>query len=691
MKINLNWFAISLIALASIYFDALLNNYLLDNVVTILTILPITRNFKVQGGISSSKIYHSLYSFLKRFKSGKYIKLIVKITVIDHLKRNRVLSLTRFMHLNLHSSYDIKSFLNHLMFKYNTYMDKYNPTEVTGFYIEYFIVDSATYLDNTLANPWVVTPKEDNPALQFPLTVNYNELAETAKESGFYTDYSDCKGFKDAKFSSFRVTPMLDNEITQIFSVQLSVNKIVYQFNDILDKTSGVVTRKFLDGTVVSNDKFVIKEIENKNKITFIKGSVSPVINVFTLDIETYSVIGPDGLIQKLLSIAVFNGSRSFFYYLPDYENETQLVEAALTPLFSLKKPITMYIHNGGNFDLVFLMNHFVTLKEKLGIEFNVIYKDGAILSLEMETKTSKIIVRDSYKMLNSSLAKLAKIFEVSEVKGAFPFDFVNADNFNYVGDIPEYKYFAFNGKPIITLEEYNILKEKATVWNLREELMKYNVNDCIVLFEIITNFSSFIMEKFNVCIHYFPTLSSLAFGIFRCLENSFIPKELLLEKTTDIDCLSRGIDKFIRESYFGGHVDAYIPHFDFSSAQWEGLILYHYDVVSLYPFVMKTFDIPFKVKSHFTGDLLKFNPELFENSLGFYKVKVKTPKTMDNPLLPYRDPQTGQALYPLGSWIGTYFSEEIKNCIKFGYKFEILEGYIFQGSSDLFSSYILL
>jgi hypothetical protein len=40
------------------------------------------------------------------------------------------------------------------------------------------------------------------------------------------------------------------------------------------------------------------------------------------------------------------------------------------------------------------------------------------------------------------------------------------------------------------------------------------------------------------------------------------------------------------------------------------------------------------------------------------------------------------------GEWIGWYSTNELKNAIKFGYLFEVLEGYIFK-AEDLFSKYI--
>ena len=58
------------------------------------------------------------------------------------------------------------------------------------------------------------------------------------------------------------------------------------------------------------------------------------------------------------------------------------------------------------------------------------------------------------------------------------------------------------------------------------------------------------IFNLFNINIHKYPTLSSLAFGIFR---THFLSHETILQ-------LSGKIDKNIRQGYTGGAVDVYIP-----------------------------------------------------------------------------------------------------------------------------------
>ena len=49
---------------------------------------------------------------------------------------------------------------------------------------------------------------------------------------------------------------------------------------------------------------------------------------------------------------------------------------------------------------------------------------------------------RDSYLMLPSSLSSLCKAFNNTNFKDIFPFEFVNKTELNYIGEVPNIKYF---------------------------------------------------------------------------------------------------------------------------------------------------------------------------------------------------------------------------------------------------------
>lgn len=85
------------------------------------------------------------------------------------------------------------------------------------------------------------------------------------------------------------------------------------------------------------------------------------------------------------------------------------------------------------------------------------------------------------------------------------------------------------------------------------------------------------IFAKFKLDITKYPTLPTLAFGLYRT-------KYL---KKNKIAMLSGKIAKDIRGGYTGGSTDMFIPKLD------DNKQIYAYDVNSLYPFVMKSFVYP--------------------------------------------------------------------------------------------------
>ena len=89
----------------------------------------------------------------------------------------------------------------------------------------------------------------------------------------------------------------------------------------------------------------------------------------------------------------------------------------------------------------------------------------------------------------------------------------------------------------------------------------------------------------------------------------------------------------------------------------------------------------------YFEGDVLKF----MKKPLGVFKVKVNCPKEIKHPLLQSRFKVNGSysTLSPLGSWEGVFFSEELYNASKFGYTFQVINGFIFKESDLIFKEYV--
>lgn len=79
---------------------------------------------------------------------------------------------------------------------------------------------------------------------------------------------------------------------------------------------------------------------------------------------------------------------------------------------------------------------------------------------------------------------------------------------------------------------------------------------------------------------------------------------------------------KLISNSYYGGMVDVYKPY---------GINLYHYDINSLYPYIMQKYKMPVSKPK------LTTNKDI-NNIFGFVLVKVLTPKNIVHPILPRKN-----------------------------------------------------
>lgn len=146
------------------------------------------------------------------------------------------------------------------------------------------------------------------------------------------------------------------------------------------------------------------------------------------------------------------------------------------------------------------------------------------------------------------------------------------------------------------------LIKQKLN--KLKNEVLQYNKQDCLVLYQVIESFYNQIFNLFKLNLVNFPTLSTLSFSIFRSyyLEENVI----LISNKQDYD--------FISQSYKGGHVDVYRPF------NKKGNKIYCYDYNSLYPTVMAKYPMPIGILRYF------FGKRDLNNIFGFIKVNVTCP-----------------------------------------------------------------
>jgi DNA polymerase type B, organellar and viral len=460
---------------------------------------------------------------------------------------------------------------------------------------------------------------------------------------------------------------------------------------------------------------------KSSRKITTVNKSTYRSKDFITYDIETKTI---DGLMIPYC-VCLYDGSNHKVFYITDYDylnltvKEKSDVMLKDSILFLLKPKYTgykVYAHNFSYFDGIFLMKiltemngvvkpiirdgKFIETKifydwkettdnlidKTVLINYENISNDNIYKEINTKAKNCKynISFRDSLLLLPSKLSELAKTFGV-ENKDLFPYKFVNekTTTFEYEGNMPSLQYYNVSdmgddiSERLQTWKEYQARFNNKN-WNLKTETILYCKKDVKILWEILDNYSKIIFENWYVDLMKSPTISSLAFKLFR---SNYLP-DLDKQKIT-IPTITGKVYEDIKKSYTGGAVDVYKPY---------GENIKVYDVKSLYPSVMLNNPMPVGNPTYFEGNIL-VNKDFWINNekpFGFFYVKVQAPKDMKEPILQVKRKINNltRTIAPIGSWKGWYFSEELYNAEKYGYKFEVLKGYTFN-KGYIFKDYV--
>jgi hypothetical protein len=608
---------------------------------------------------------------------NEHILFIPRLILID----NQYISLSKLLKINKDNKDEIISFLNDLMDLSN---EAYTNIPIKSIIFSYGIRKGkiiSEFSNKTLdgAIKYQVYYKNKLPIPSLPL--GYGKLI--SKNDKFYL------------FSS----PLNKNTFINLIQEKEDgylVNSITYIKNDnilFIWKDKILSDNKFIrfigKSTIHSEDgEANLTKIERKttgmtNKVLPKNNSVS---NKFlTMDIET--VLINNNHVPYLL--CWFDGTKSYSYFLGEYFKKGEIllelensylnnyinlmIKDAMEDINRKKyKNYKIYLHNFAKFDGMFLIKYLA----QLGYCKPVIHK-GKLISCKFNLLNNKqsVTFLDSYLLIPASLRDLCKSFDVIEGKGIFPF---LLNNINYLGFVPEYQYFDKNS---VSLEECNIYKSQFgyKLWSFRDESIKYCSLDCISLYKVLVKFNELIFNKFSLNITKYPTLPSLAFGIFRThflIKKEDINKDKegnLIKTPSKIHMLSGKIAEDIRNGYTGGAVDMYIPNNN------PGDLVYGYDVNALYPYVMMNKKMPIGAPTYFEGNIIKTDP----NVLGFFYCKIIAPDNLLHPILQIhvKTNEGVRTIAPTGTWEGIYFSEELINALKFGYKFEVLWGYTFKSA----------
>ena len=433
--------------------------------------------------------------------------------------------------------------------------------------------------------------------------------------------------------------------------------------NSFFERTIGKTSVKIKNQKVI--DFKVNINLPKIEPLEILKKPLERNINIGTFDLETFKDV--DGL-AKVYAIGFYTRETSNLYYLTDCPNLDSknlilnCIDAMLTKKYN---KYIFYVHNLGHFDIVFLYNVLLTYNSEKGTDhyiLNSIWRDNVIIKLEIkkivDNKTIKIYLVDSLNLLNYSLDKLSKEFNVQTKKSNFPHSFVNRNTLNYIGNKPNFHYYN-------NLNLYEYEQIPLNNWNLKKECLIYLNKDLISLYEVMYEFSRIVYIKFNVQLTDALTITRLAINIYK--SKFYIKQNIPYIKQFSLF-------NFIKKAYFGGITEVYKPF---------GKDLIYIDVNSLYPYVALN-PMP-GLNAQYIETFDKNGLDL-DKLFGFFYAKVKT-NNLYLGLLPIHEKNL--LILPNGNFEGIWCSEELKFAKSKGYEITVIKGYNFNKVEDTFKDYI--
>ena len=129
--------------------------------------------------------------------------------------------------------------------------------------------------------------------------------------------------------------------------------------------------------------------------------------------------------------------------YIQENEESDDVVRRVIESIFKHKElnGYTFFAHNLGRFDSIFLIKGVAKMDD---YTIKAVWKDDTVLSVTIKHNESKhkIKILDSIQFVNASLRDILVSFNCTINKGNYPYSFVNKDNLNYEGVLPDLKYY---------------------------------------------------------------------------------------------------------------------------------------------------------------------------------------------------------------------------------------------------------
>ncbi|PIC44706.1 hypothetical protein B9Z55_004983 [Caenorhabditis nigoni] len=170
--------------------------------------------------------------------------------------------------------------------------------------------------------------------------------------------------------------------------------------------------------------------------------------------------------------------------------------------------------HNASGYDWQFILNCLIS---KTKATPKVVTAGTKIIYLHHKG----VRLLDSFKYLTMSLAAVGKAFQIPTPKGDFPIHFIQPENFDYIGDLPDDEFYNLRNKTPAAKEKLlKFLEEERAankVFDFQLEVNKYCYDDVFILASALIPFEKDFEKVTNVCLfEESVTAASAAIKVFQ-------------------------------------------------------------------------------------------------------------------------------------------------------------------------------
>jgi hypothetical protein len=304
---------------------------------------------------------------------------------------------------------------------------------------------------------------------------------------------------------------------------------------------------------------------------------------------------------------------------------------------------------------------------------------DGAKI---IKFKWKNVLFRDSLTHIAQPLAKFPSTFGLNELhKGYFPYSFNTPDNQNYVGPMPDIKYYDLKYKTVKDRKDFLKWYEehKNDTFDMQKELELYCKSDVDILARSMEIYNNAGLE-----LNELPPLNCLTIASYTvdCWWVKYFPEKTIAHHNwrEDENC---------REALRGGRTDVrmFYKKYSMEDVFINKKFARYIDVQSMYPFVMFNREYPVGKPRIIEGGTV----EDIKNSFGYCKIDIYPPKHyVHHPVLVHS--QNNKLVATLEPWLGkTWCTPEIWAALEQGWvvtKIYWIQTYP-ERSTSLFKEYL--